>query len=141
MPWKETDPVTPAKPQQNGRQERFHRTLEEVVTPPAATPAAQQRLIDPWRADYNSDRPHEALGQVPPVRVYAPSSRRYPRSLLRVQTVPWRHECRVDGHGFNRWGRRKLFVTSALSHETIEAQLVGDRWELYFSDILLGDLR
>ncbi len=75
------------------------------------------------------------------MHVYTLSPRRYPRPLRRCDPPPWRHSCRVDRTGFIRWGRHKLFVTSALAHETVEAELLGDRWQLYYFDILLGDFR
>jgi hypothetical protein len=53
--------IQPGKPYQNGRLERLHLTLEEVVGTPSANPRAQQRAIDLWRRDYNEIRPHEAL--------------------------------------------------------------------------------
>ena len=63
--------IAPGHPEQNGRLERFHRTLKEASTsPPAATLADQQRAFDAFRRVYNEERPHEALGQRPPVSRY-----------------------------------------------------------------------
>ena len=70
--------ITPGKPQQNGRHERIHRTLKEaVITPPKKTLREQQTGFDRFREEYNYERPHEALGQVPPGRVYQASTRSY----------------------------------------------------------------
>ena len=67
------------KSQQNGRHERVHRTLnQETATPPAASLAAQQERFDAFRAVYNNERPHEALGQQTPALLYEPSPRPYP---------------------------------------------------------------
>jgi transposase InsO family protein len=77
--------IEPGEPQQNGRLERAHLTLEEIVSTPAEDAAAQQRQLGPWRREYNEERPHEALGQRPPAHLYQPSPRRYPRKLLRPQ--------------------------------------------------------
>src|SRR3954470_7206688 len=55
--------IEPGEPQQNGRLERAHLTLEEIVSTPAEDAYAQQRQLDPWRREYNEERPHEALGQ------------------------------------------------------------------------------
>jgi hypothetical protein len=56
------DRIEPGQPQQNGRHERFHRTLkEQTASPPRATLAAQQRAFDIFRADHNERRPHEAV--------------------------------------------------------------------------------
>jgi len=61
--------IEPGKPQQNGRHERFHRTLEQhTAAPPAGTLAAQQRRFEQFRCEYNQHRPHEALGQDTPAQ-------------------------------------------------------------------------
>ena len=71
--------IEPGHPEQNGRHERMHKTLkEQTASPPAATLADQQRAFDRFRADYNNDRPHEALGQTPPRAHYEPSLRIMP---------------------------------------------------------------
>ena len=45
--------IAPGHPEQNGRLERFHRTLKESVTnPPAPTLADQQRAFDAFRRVY-----------------------------------------------------------------------------------------
>jgi len=74
--------IEPGKPQQNGRHERMHGTLKpETAHPPAANLHAQQRRFDHFRAEFNHERPHEALGQTPPAQHYTRSPRSYPRRL------------------------------------------------------------
>jgi transposase InsO family protein len=70
--------ITPGRPQENGRLERFHLTLLEAMRPPAATRSAQARRFEVFRKDYNHERPHQALGQLPPERFYSPSPRSMP---------------------------------------------------------------
>jgi transposase InsO family protein len=137
--------IQPGKPQQNGRQERVHLTLELEDVIPRANIRVQQRAIDLWRREYNEERPHEALELKPPTTVYEPSSRRYPRPLLRLEAEPWAHVCRVDGQGFIRWQRRKVFVSSALRHEDVALQLHDldghdGKWEVCFGSIFLGTI-
>lgn len=131
--------IDPGEPQQNGRVERVHLTLEEIVSTPAADIAAQQRQLDPWRREYNEERPHEALGQRPPAHLYEPSPRRYPRKLLRPQPPSWAEVCRVESDGCIRWHRRKLHVSNALIGEYVELQRVTEtRWEVRYGSIVLG---
>jgi putative transposase len=128
------DRINPGRPDQNGRHERMHRTLaEETANPPAATLALQQARLDAWRQDYNHLRPHEALGQVPPARVWQPSPRRYPERLK-----PWEYPAdhavrRVSPDGYIRWQERRLYLSEALAgeHVALAQQDDGD-WVVRF---------
>lgn len=138
--------IAPGKPQQNGRLERFHRTLgEETASPPDGDHRAQQRRFDPWRYEYNYERPHESLGQRRPASVYARSPRTYPRPLLDPPIEPFGHVARIDKRGAIQWNRRSVFISSALAHELIhlapklEAPDDG-RWNVRWGAILLGTL-
>ena len=53
----------PGRLEQNGRLERFHRTLKRPRQPFATTLTEQQRAFDAFRRVYNEERPHETLGQ------------------------------------------------------------------------------
>lgn len=133
--------IAPGKPQQNGRQERFHRTLKaETARPPRAHLRAQQRAFDTFRREYNEERPHEALGQKPPSSVYVLSPRRYPRPLLRFDIHAWNEAVRVDRDGFIRWRNKRLFISSALAHEDVELRYepVVERWHVVFGPLSIG---
>jgi putative transposase len=131
--------IEPGEPQQNGRLERAHLTLEEIVSTPAKNAHAQQRQLDPWRREYNEERPHEALGQRPPAHLYQPSPRRYPRKLLRPEPQSWTDVHRVESDGCIRWRHRKLHVTNALIGESVALERVSEtRWEVRYGDIVLG---
>jgi len=73
----------PFHPQTQGKDERFHRTLKQdlIDRHPMTDGAHTQALFDHYRMDYNLDRPHEALGQQPPVTRYRPSPRPFPDPL------------------------------------------------------------
>src|SRR5438445_13681485 len=59
----------PASPTTTGKVERFHRTLRiEFDTRRAfASLAVAQQALDEWVTYYNTERPHQALGDAPPV--------------------------------------------------------------------------
>jgi putative transposase len=77
--------IRPASPQENGAHERMHRTLKREATRPAAANLRRQQVaFDRFRAVYNEDRPHEALGDRTPASVYRPSRRRLPERLPAV---------------------------------------------------------
>jgi transposase InsO family protein len=79
----------PLHPQTQGKDERFHRTLEAEVLKPGCTWATQrevQRAFDEWREIYNHQRPHRSLGEKVPSDVYVPSSRRFGGTLPPVES-------------------------------------------------------
>ncbi len=58
--------IMPAHPQQNGRHERMHRTLKQEATKPAAKNFLQQQgRFDAFLEEFNTERPHEAIGALP----------------------------------------------------------------------------
>ena len=77
--------IQAGRPQQNGRNERMHRTLKEDTTkPPAASLRAQRSRFDNFRYVFNNERPHEGLNNQVPARLYIPSSIRLPAQVARV---------------------------------------------------------
>ena len=88
------DRIDPGQPQQNGAHERMHRTLKaECARPPERDLATQQTRFDAWRAEFNADRPHDALGGAVPASRYAPSPRPMP-DVLRGPEYPGLYEVR-----------------------------------------------
>lgn len=77
----------PYHPQSRGKNERFHRTLKAEVFAfeRFRDLAAVQQALDRWRATYNLERPHEALGQEVPASRYRPSPRAMPDRLPHVE--------------------------------------------------------
>lgn len=132
--------IQPGKPQQNGRQERFHLTLAtETASPPASSPRAQQRRHDVFRRRYNEERPHDAIGLDVPASLYVPSSRRYPRGLVPMNYDPFVQTMRVERQGHVRWRGRRLFISSALVGQYVGfAPDGGTRWVVLFGELPLG---
>jgi len=132
--------IEPGQPQQNGRHERMHRTLKAECTKPAAVSLrAQQRRFDEFRAEFNYQRPHEALGQTPPAEHYAPAPRQYP-AKLEDPTYPANSSLRrVRTNGEIRWNGDLVFISEALIGEVVGAieQANGDA-AVYFGPVLLG---
>ena len=130
----------PGHPEQNGRHERMHGTLAaETTRPPAASVRAQQRGLHTFRHMYNHERPHEALGQCPPARVYAPSPRAYPERLPEFQYAAGIDVRRVRPNGALRWGTHEIYLSQALAGECIGLEeILEDRWCVRFGPVLLG---
>ena len=135
--------IEPGKPYQNGRQERLHRTLEEVVSKPSANPRAQQRAIDLWRRQYNERRPHEALSMQTPSDVYERSRRRYPRKLIdpRDPVPDTEGHFMLDNQGRLRRRKRWVHISAALGGEFVQVLPTNDDWTVFsvhFGPIRLG---
>ena len=132
--------IEPGKPQQNGRQERFHRTLKaETATPPRSSLSAQQRAFDQFRIRYNEERPHQALGMVVPDELHVASSRLFVEDPPDPQYPPTWEERRASPSGYVMWRGRQMFLSAALGRELIGFKpLPLDRFEAYFGPILLG---
>jgi transposase InsO family protein len=62
----------PGHPQTQGKIERFHQTLKRWLgrQPAAADLAGLQAQLDAFRLAYNEQRPHRAIGRIPPGEAY-----------------------------------------------------------------------
>lgn len=80
----------PHHPQTNGKDERFHRTLQlELLRDHRWRSLEQcQPEFDAWREIYNCERPHEALNFETPVSRYQPSTRVFPEQLPPIEYPP-----------------------------------------------------
>jgi transposase InsO family protein len=77
----------PYHPATQGKEERFHRTLvtDLLATTTFGTLAEAQQGFDRFRASYNHERPHDAIGLVPPATRYQVSARALPATLPPVE--------------------------------------------------------
>ncbi len=131
--------IQPGHPEQNGRHERMHRTLkQEVMSPPAANPRSQQERCDNFLKVYNTIRPHEALGQVPPASVYVSSPRPYPEHLGDIEYPPFTEVRRVRSNGQIKWQGELVYVSEALIGELVGITEDKDGWLVSFGPIPLG---
>jgi putative transposase len=134
------DLIAPASPQQNGAHERMHRTLKaHTVVAPSPNRIAQQRRFRGFRQHYNEERPHEALGQRPPARLYRPSARALPERLDPVCYPGHYERRRVHAPGVMSWQSRNIVISTVLIGEDIGLEPIDDgEWDLHFGPIRLG---
>jgi transposase InsO family protein len=130
--------IAPGKPQQNGKHERFHRTLQDTV-PPALTRRAQHQASQAFLREYNEQRPHEALGNRTPADLYVPSARSYPDPL---PPLDYPADCavrRVGKNGDLHWAGEHFFLSEALSGQRVALRHTTDRhWTVYFGRLELA---
>jgi transposase InsO family protein len=91
----------PYPPPTQGKDQRFHRPLKAEL-PGRTTFADQteaQRPLDAGRDLYHRERPHPALGRVPPARRYQPGARIFPEVLPPIEYAPDDLVRKVQGQG------------------------------------------
>jgi transposase InsO family protein len=133
--------IQPAHPEQNGRHERMHLTLQqETMSPMAANRRAQQRRFDQFRREYNQLRPHEALGMRTPDSCYTRSPRQFPARVPQPEYPSSMQVRKVRDRGDIAWrGHRHVFVSEALIGEHVGLEPVDERWyTIYFAHLPLA---
>ena len=116
-------------PQTQGKVERFHRTLGERLRWWGVPTELRgfERAFAEFRAEYNEVRPHEALGQEPPVRHFRRSSRPYV-----AHPRPWEYPSgsdvrRVDHNAMISYEGHRFFVAEALIGEQVACTRLAQR--------------
>jgi putative transposase len=134
------DLIEPASPFQNGAHERMHRTLKaETTRPPGADLTGQQRRFARFRRIYNQERPHEALDQRQPDRLYTPSPRALPGQLVALEYPGHYERRRVSADGAMSWYAHRPFVSTVLIGEDVGLEPIDDGlWDLHFGPVRLG---
>jgi putative transposase len=132
--------IAPGKPQENGRHERMHLTMKnEVASPPARTARAQAAQLRCFQQCYNHERPHEALGQVPPATVHKLSPRAWDGHLIAPEHADATLVRYVHYAGHIKWRGEHLFVSQVLKNERIGIYQTDDNeYDLRFGPVLLG---
>lgn len=108
-------------PQTQGKEESFNRSMtkELLKTARIADLADAQRQFNTYRAFYNYERPHHALGLDTPAQRYTPSVRPYPESIS-VWEYPEGCQLRlVRETGFFNYGGQGYFLSEAFAGKQI----------------------
>jgi putative transposase len=127
-------------PEQNGSHEQFHSVLKAATArPPAADARAQQQRFTRFCAEYNDDRPHEALGDRTPASCYQPSTRSLPTRVPALEYPAHWEIRRVSTIGQVSWDGQILFLSGALAGEDVAFEEVDEGlWTVYFATLPLG---
>ncbi len=131
--------IKPGNPQQNGRHERMHLTLKLETTKPAGGNFLQQQArFDDFIAEYNTERPHQALGMKPPASFYTPSARRYD-GLPELDYPLHDKSVIVTTCGRICFKTRKINLSQVFAGQRVGIKQVDDRlWLVSFMDYDLG---
>lgn len=132
----------PGCPQDNAEHEQMHAVLKKEATRPASrTLRQQQRRLEAWRRLYNEQRPHEAIGMVPPATLYRPSPRR-----LQKRLPSWIYPAgcelkRLDSKGRLTWAHRQRAIGRTFAGQTVGLKPHRrDIVKVYLGPYLLGTL-
>ena len=131
--------IKPGNPQQNGRHERMHRTLKlEATKPPAKNLLQQQEKFFAFVAQFNNQRPHQALNMRCPKEVYRRSHRPY-QGLSDITYPGYDKKLMITSCGRVCIDNMKVHITRALANQPV-GLLEADHytWEVHFMDYHLG---
>ncbi len=135
----EIERIKPGQPQQNARHERMHLTLKKETTrPPGANSLQQQARFDEFLSEFNTERPHEALGMRCPVEAYRPSSRPY-RGLPELEYPLHDREAIVTACGRICMHRKKINISTVMAGQKLGIKEVDEGiWIVSFMQYDLG---
>jgi transposase len=132
----------------HGRRRALRSADAERCRQPLPARLRRRRRRDRWRrsssalifrAIYNEERPHEALGQETPASRYRPSARPYPRRLEEPQYDAAQAVRRVRSDGEIRWGGDLIFLSETLVGEPVGvAETESGDWLVSFAEVPLG---
>lgn len=131
--------IKPGHPQQNGRHERMHLTLKQETTrPPGMNSLQQQARFDEFVAEFNRERPHEAIGMKMPGELYTASSRPY-QGLPEVSYPLHDREVIVTACGRICMHRKRVNVSHVLAGQRLGIKEVDEGiWLVSFMHYDLG---
>lgn len=132
--------IAPGRPDQNGAHEQFHGVLKAATArPPAHTSRGQQRRFDRFVEEYNTERPHEALGDEVPAQHYVPSRRPWPRRLPPLEYPGHWEVRRVGSNGSVHLRSTRIFISRALDGHDVGFEEIADGvWTLHFGPVQLA---
>jgi transposase InsO family protein len=123
-------------PQTQGKDERFHRTLDVEVLQANrfADLAACQRAFDRFRLIYNGERPHEALGLAVPQSRYQASGIAFPEQLATPDYYTTDTVRRVHADGAASLHGRRVKLSQAFRGLDVafRPSATDGLWQVYF---------
>ncbi len=133
----------PGHPEDNGRHERFHLTLQQATAnPPKATLALQIEAISEFQHEYNFERPHEAIHMSTPGSWYTPSPKTWDGVFRPPEYDRREMEVRkVDPSGCISVDEVDHYFGKTLSGEYVGLKATADgQFEVYYGAVYLGKL-
>ncbi len=134
----------PYHPQTQGKDERFHRTLNaEVIGRRAWRDLAEcAAAFEAWRHVYNAERPHEALALATPATRYQPSRRAFPELPPPIEYAPGDIVRKVQTKGEISFGNRIWKVGKAFVRQPVALRptTVDGRYDVFFCQHKIAEI-
>jgi transposase InsO family protein len=126
----------PYHPQTQGKVERLHGTLQRELWPRIRRDSHEHFAadLDAWRPVYNCLRPHEALGDDPPICRWRPSPRRRPDRPPEARYPAGSLLRRVGQVGEVTYRCARIMVGRGLAGETVRIKDCGAQLEVFYCD-------
>jgi putative transposase len=134
--------IEPGKPYQNGSHERMHRDIAfDIQRRIQGDLRETQAALDLWREEYNTVRPHEAIGMSTPVSRYQKSEKGYSGDIDEIIYPANFISRRVSANGTIGLDGIRIYINHALIGYPLGLQADDDnRLNLWFSEFLLGSV-
>ncbi len=125
----------PYHPQTQGKVERLHGTFQRELFPRVRRDCLDHFHQDAerWRDVYNHIRPHEALGDLPPISRWRPSPRRRPAALPPVEYPAGSLLRKVASGGDIQFHSYRILVGAGLVGEHVRIEERDDAITIYYS--------
>jgi len=129
----------PGCPQDNGAHERMHRDVRQELQ--AGRIGRDQAAFDLWREQYNTQRPHEALGMRVPAECIRPSARAYEGTPEDLDYGGMESRKVRQKTGQIAYRNQRILISAALGGWSVGLSARKDGLvEVWFSRLLLGHL-
>jgi transposase InsO family protein len=128
----------PGCPQDNGGHERMHLDIFRELERGSA--GGDQGSFDMWRQEFNTERPHEAIGMATPAEIYRPSTRAFEGTPEAIDYGAM--ETRTVTHnGTIGYGGEKILISNALCNWNVGlSPRQDDVVEVWFAKLLIGHI-
>lgn len=130
--------IDPGEPQQNGRHERMHLTLEQEGFDLSKDLPTQLKKLEEFQDYYNFIRPHEALDQRTPGSIYQPSLRSWDGKLRSLEYSNEYKVAVVKSCGKMSWKGREVYLGRVFAGEPIGLKQEELVLKAYYGPIYLG---
>ena len=133
----------PGCPQDNGAHERMHRDVRDELE--AGRIGRDQEAFDLWRQEFNTERPHEAIGMACPVELYENSARKYQGTPDELDYGGMETRRVTPTTGAIRFKGERILISTALGGWSVGLPPRSPRdnenqREVWFAKLLLGHL-